>query len=343
MTCYTIVMKKNEIIYESLISKIQNKQFKVNTALPSEEELGKYYLASRVTIRKALSKLEQDGYIRKQQGKGSIVIRSNVKSKTVLLIIPDVFRYIFSDLIKGIEFTLRSQNISLLIANSFNNQSIERSIIRNHIDIVDAIIFEPAQVNNTNYKQSKTYQKLMSKPTICINSKIPNIDLHSLLLDDQKNMELVSDYVLSQNINKALILAKTDDFQGSARLRGIKQAFSKTSIDYLIVEFSTENELKKLEDFAFLYTHYKPDCLMFYNDEYAYKLMTTYDINPFADNVLVTGFDNTEYSNRSPYSFISPNHPKKQMGIDAANMIIQLLDNKQVESIVYKPDINFNK
>ncbi len=342
-TCYTITMKKNEIIYNEMVENIETELYALNKVLPSEKRLCDEYKASRVTVRKALSNLEQNGYIRKQQGKGSIVIRNKIVSKTVLLVIPDVFRYIFSDLIKGIEFTLRSKNISLLIANSYNDQNIERSIIRNHIDKVDAIIFEPAQVNNTKYKASKTYQKFLSKPTICINAKIPDIPLPSITLDDKKNMELVTNYVLSQNKKKILILSKTDDLQGSARLEGIKSVLVGNSYDYKIVEFTTENEVQRLSDFSFLYFHYKPDCIMFYNDEYANKFMSKYNINPIVDNLLITGFDNTEYSNGQPYKFISPNHPKAQMGIDAANMIIDLLNDKPVDSIVYESEINFNK
>ncbi|MFV0393533.1 MAG: GntR family transcriptional regulator [Coprobacillaceae bacterium] len=336
-------MNKNEIIYSLIVENIEKEVYCKNSALPSEQKLCEVYKASRVTVRKALSNLERDGYIRKQQGKGSIVIRTHLTSKTVLLIIPDVFRYIFSDLIKGIEYTLRSKNISLLIANSYNDQNIERSIIRNHIDKVDAIIFEPAQVNSTKYKYSKTYEKLLSKPTICINSKIPNTYLHSLSLSDKEIMELVSNYVLSQNKKKILIFAKTDDLQGSARLHGIENILSKSSSNYLVVEFNTENEAEKLENLAFLYRNFKPDCIMFYNDEYAYKFLTNYNINPIVDDILITGFDNTEYSNGQPYRFISPNHPKGKMGIDAANMIIKMLDGEQVESKVYESDIDFNK
>lgn len=336
-------MKKYEIIYNEIADRIGRHEIKLNSTISSEQSLCSEFDASRVTVRKALEELEKDGYIRKQQGKGSIVIRDSIKSKTVLLILPNIFKYIFSEVIKGIEHQLRESNISLLIATSYNDQSIERGIIRHHIDMVDAIIFEPAQVNNTNYSKSKTYHKLLSKPTVCINSCIPEFRTPSLTLDDKKNLELVSNYILSKNVKRVLVLAKTDDAQGYSRLEGIKQVLGNSTVNSKIVEFTTDNESKKFEDFSFLYFHFKPDCIMFYNDEYAYKFMTNYNINPIMDNILVTGFDNTEYSNGHPFKFLSPNHPKGQMGIDAANMIIKMLEGEQVESKVYEPDIDFNK
>ncbi len=342
-TCYTKGMKKYEIIYNSILNDIQAGKLILNNCISSESELCTQFDTSRVTVRKALHELERDGYIRKKQGKGSIVVRNVRKSKTVLLVIPNIFKYIFSDLIKGIEETLREQNITLLIANSFNNQNIERNIIRSQIDSVDAIIFEPAQVANSRYGDSKTYNKLLSKPTVCINAAIPEFGLPYLILDDKKNMELVTKHIVSTNVKRILVMSKTDDLQGYSRLQGIKTILDQSKVDSKIVEFTTENEEKKFRDFSFLYFHYKPDCIMFYNDEYAYKFMSNYNINPVIDNLLITGFDNTEYSNGQPYSFISPNHPKAQMGIDAANMIIKLLDGEEVESKIYEPEINFDK
>lgn len=336
-------MKKYENIYNCILEDIQSNSLSINSYILSENELCTKFNTSRVTVRKALAELEKDGYIRKRQGKGSVVVHNIQKSKTVLLIIPNIFKYIFSDLIKGIEETLRDQNITLLIANSFNNQSIERNIIRSQIDAVDAIIFEPAQVNNTKYTKSKTYNKLLTKPTVCINATISEMNLPYLILDDKQNMIQVTNYLTSQNVKRILILAKSDDLQGYFRLEGIKSVLSNNSCDYKIVEFTTDNEIQRLSDFSFLYFHYKPDCIMFYNDEYANKFMSKYNINPIVDNILITGFDNTEYSNGQPYKFISPNHPKKRMGIDAANMIIDLLNEKPVDSIVYESDIDFNK
>ncbi len=334
-------MKKYEIIYRDIISEINSGKLGINEQLPTEHELAEHYNASRVTIRNALEKLEKDGYIRKHQGKGSVVIRRGGDALTVLLIIPNIFNYIFRDLVEGIEETLRAHNITLLLATSSNDQSIERLILKNHIDHIDGIILEPAQVENTKYQKSRTYRKLLTKPTLFINARIPTFKFPYLIVDDEQNTKRLTNYVLSQNVKRILILAKTDDTQGYLRLLGIKQILTKSDVDYLIVEFTTNNEHKKLEDFLFLYEQFKPDCLMFYNDDYAFKFLSTNNIDD--SKLLITGYDNTPYSNGMPYSFISPNHPKSVMGVDAAHAIIAMLEGELVQSKVYESDINFNK
>ncbi len=61
-------------IYEDLSSQIRAGKIKAESLLPSENDLAEVYSTSRETIRKALNRLAEDGYIHKVQGKGSIVL-----------------------------------------------------------------------------------------------------------------------------------------------------------------------------------------------------------------------------------------------------------------------------
>ena len=67
-------MSKYQMIYQDLLDKIKQRVIQPNTYLPSENELMKQYGASRDTVRKALNLLLQNGYIRKNKGKGSLVL-----------------------------------------------------------------------------------------------------------------------------------------------------------------------------------------------------------------------------------------------------------------------------
>lgn len=68
-------MKKYEQIYKDLEEKIRKEIYPANTVLPGEMQLCETYQASRDTIRKALNMLMNTGYIQKQQGRGSVVIK----------------------------------------------------------------------------------------------------------------------------------------------------------------------------------------------------------------------------------------------------------------------------
>lgn len=61
-------------IYEELAQAIDEKKYRVGEPLSSENDLAEQYNVSRETVRKALRRLRETGYIQKQQGKGSIVL-----------------------------------------------------------------------------------------------------------------------------------------------------------------------------------------------------------------------------------------------------------------------------
>ncbi len=60
-------------LYEILRKHILEGVYKEGDLLPSENELCQLYGMTRPTVRQSLSNLANDGYIRKHQGKGSIV------------------------------------------------------------------------------------------------------------------------------------------------------------------------------------------------------------------------------------------------------------------------------
>ncbi|WP_173918416.1 trehalose operon repressor [Halobacillus sp. Marseille-Q1614] len=62
------------LIYNDLVQKIQQGEFKAGDTLPSEHDLSEQFSTSRETLRKALNLLSQNGYIQKVRGKGSVVL-----------------------------------------------------------------------------------------------------------------------------------------------------------------------------------------------------------------------------------------------------------------------------
>lgn len=67
----TSIYKK---VYDDLVKEIESGKYAPDTLLPSENELAQYYGISRLTVRKALNLLSQNGYIQRIKGKGSIVL-----------------------------------------------------------------------------------------------------------------------------------------------------------------------------------------------------------------------------------------------------------------------------
>jgi GntR family transcriptional regulator len=63
-----------------LLRRIQDGNITPDKAIPSETELQERYGVSRITVRRALSDLASEGYISRQPGRGTFVLRSKLQT-----------------------------------------------------------------------------------------------------------------------------------------------------------------------------------------------------------------------------------------------------------------------
>jgi GntR family transcriptional regulator len=66
-------------VKEEIIRLIKEEKYKPNTLLPTESEFCEIFGVSRTTIRTALQQLSTEGYIYREQGRGTFVSESKVK------------------------------------------------------------------------------------------------------------------------------------------------------------------------------------------------------------------------------------------------------------------------
>ena len=76
-------------IANDMIARIAQEEWIIGGKLPSESELSEEYGASRVTVRQALAKLEADGLIDKQRGRGAF-LKANRRRNVLDLFLPQI-------------------------------------------------------------------------------------------------------------------------------------------------------------------------------------------------------------------------------------------------------------
>ncbi len=112
---------------EIIKSKIENKEWGVGFQIPTEGELCKMYGVSRVTVRAAILELVREGYLIRQQGKGTFVqkqISDNLRMLTSfseLMLEPEV---VFSTEVLARTTMMPVGNISTLLNTLPDNQVI---------------------------------------------------------------------------------------------------------------------------------------------------------------------------------------------------------------------------
>lgn len=68
-------------VYDKLFLMIKEGKFSLETKLPSEPDLAKMMGVSRMTLRQALSLLQEDGIVKNVRGKGNYIIKTEVSKE----------------------------------------------------------------------------------------------------------------------------------------------------------------------------------------------------------------------------------------------------------------------
>ncbi len=147
------------VVKQSILEQIQSGTLMPNDKLPSEEEYSAAFNVSGITIRKALSELANEGYIRRTKRKGTFVngnVTEESSSRLLALVLSaeDYFDISYMKIIKGAQSMAAEYNYSLIVEWSSNNLTQEAETIKKILDRnIDGFIiypYDPVKSNN-NY------------------------------------------------------------------------------------------------------------------------------------------------------------------------------------------------
>lgn len=137
-------------------------EWDVGSPLPSEHDLCVQLGISRGTLRQALAELERQGFVRREQGRGTFVIRGyrqqdhlDLPNRTIAFVVPYVRDSFVPTLLLGVEHAAREHGYSVLfhhVENSLTRQGqvleqLDRDGIRGIVLFpVDSVHVDPSLV-----------------------------------------------------------------------------------------------------------------------------------------------------------------------------------------------------
>lgn len=349
---------KYEIVKENIISWAIDGKYKPHQKIPTESEMMDLFKVSRHTIRKAISDLSSDHYLYRIQGSGIYMsdFKQNEsylkKNKNVGVLTTYISNYIFPDIIRGIENTLYDKSYSLLLSSTKNNIMFENRNLNNLLaHKIDGLIMEPTksayQNPNMGYLNNLVEQNI---PFIMINASYPQIEVPSLCVDDFKGGKMAAEYFFNLGHRNVMGIFKVDDLQGLHRMNGFISDCQKNDIllnqDHIITYLSEEtNSLLPDKIKNVISKNQHPTGVFCYNDEIAFMVVSiAHSLNlKVPEDISVIGFDDSQIARIMNPKLTTITHPKQKMGIDAAKLIIKLINNhnqfEDSDSIVYEPKL----
>ncbi|MBM7568444.1 DNA-binding LacI/PurR family transcriptional regulator [Paenibacillus sacheonensis] len=193
-----------ERIFETLRDEINERKYEAGDRVPSEKELGDEHGVSRITSKKALELLANEGYIIRQPGRGSFVADAAVKGAAaraagshpirhkprsaegkllIGLVITDFADSYGTALIYGMEEASRLNDAYLVLRRSFGNPANEAEAIQGLLELgVDGLIIFPAQ---GEYFNAEILKLVITKfPFILIDRHLKGVAAGSISTDN---------------------------------------------------------------------------------------------------------------------------------------------------------------
>lgn len=354
---------KHSIVREYILSKILDGTFSPHQKINSESELMEKFLVSRHTIRQAIGDLVNQGWLYSKQGSGTFCADKSKRQtkdsdmKNIAIITTYISDYIFSSIIRGAESYLSRNGYNVSLFSTNNNHKNEKEFLERVLILCpDGVIIEPTKsaIANPNLSLYLNLEKI-NIPYIMINAYYDELEPVSITIDDEKGGYLQTEHLIELGHENIIGFFKTDDLQGTRRMKGYLKAFRKHKIPInpkFIIPFDTSDKMTKpieaLNTLLSSDNNEKPTGIVCYNDELAIFLLNLLREKNIAvpEEISIVGYDDSFLAEATEVKLTTIEHPKIKMGEDSAKMIIDRIEKvnennqkNKLESIVYEPNL----
>ena len=341
---------KYKQVKEHIIGYIRDNSLNYNDPIKSEIELMKEFSVSRHTIRKAIGDLVNEGWLYKQQGRGTFVANTKQqapgKGKLVGVITTYIKDYIFPEIISGIEGVLSDQGYSIILGNTNNDIEKERAILKNMLKHnLSGLIVEPTKSIFPNHNDD-LFKQLQNQgvPILFIHATYQNVEASYIIEDDQKAGYIATKYLIEQGHQRIAGIFKQDDMQGHGRYSGYLKALRESDIDSQegdVLWYTTENrkQVVDLQNMKVIQQLIEGRTgIVCYNDQISIGLIQL--LSQFGKNVpkdlSLVSFDNSNMADAGEVKLTTIAHPKSQLGKRAASHLLGLIrqEKTSIEDII---------
>lgn len=200
-----------KIVYNDLKTKISQRILNNGEKLDSEEEMTQQYGVSAITVKKALSMLAEEGFIRRVRGKGSFVTddflqraMTGVQIKAAPLI-GAVFEHVSSSfglqMLYEMERLTRKAGYRLFPCFSYGKRDLEIEAIRYLTEIgVSGLLIMPA--HGKHYNREILRLVLEDFPIVLIDKKMEGIPVVSVRGDGEESVRKLVRYLAGKGRKK---------------------------------------------------------------------------------------------------------------------------------------------
>lgn len=225
-------------VYWDLRKKIEAGVYPEGFQVPTEAELEKLYNVSRITIKRALGQLAQEGCIERIPGRGSFVLprerwsaqgrAENARPKPLLGFVAQGIGASYGmRLLIGVESAAAEAGLSLLLRLTGGDRDKEEAAIKEMVarGCLGLVLFP---VNGEVYSPSLLQAYLSGLPVVLVDRYFPGLEIPSVSSDNRAGARLATDHLLDLGHREILLLSPRpyNTISIEDRVKGYVDAFT---------------------------------------------------------------------------------------------------------------------
>jgi DNA-binding LacI/PurR family transcriptional regulator len=315
-------MNTPEITVKDIASKLRISPSTVSRALNGHEDV------SPETKDKVMEMARQLNYSPNHAARS---LRTH-RTRTLGLVVPEISKHFFSNVLSGIQEYASSLNYSIVISQSLESFSMEQNHLQQLVSArADGILISLS--NETNHGEH--LRKLLDRdiPIVMFDRVLEDLPVSKVVVDDQKASFQAVEYLIKTGCKRiAFIGGLTGLYVSKEREAGYRQALTMHGLpidEELIVHCNNLNRSPREEVTKLLQRTNKLDAIFCLNDPIAIEVMQVvkeWNLK-IPEDISLIGFTNEPTSYYIEPSLTTVSQPAYEMGKTAVSLLIEQLEN----------------
>ncbi|MEI8094574.1 MAG: GntR family transcriptional regulator [Spirochaetales bacterium] len=340
----------SEPLYLQMANLLRNRilsgELKVNERIEPELELSQLHGLSRGTVREALDLLEEEGFLRRIQGKGTFVLHKDPRDKSSIIgvVMPYLKDQMIVRILLGLEKTLQENGYNFILCHSNSDLELERKQLeRLQRQGTAGIILFPTSLQ----AEGDLVTNLLGEnfPLVLVDRRIAGLKADFVGMDNFAGAyQAVSSLLDAGHQNIACVVPPDRPTSILDRIRGYETAMqdrglfplaavslagSGTAGDDGIPHYSAD-DLAPIERLMNLKA--SPDALFCGNDFIAIGILHHLQEKgvQIPEDVALIGFDDTSYAGFPSVQLSTVSQPSAEIGRVAAELLLERIKNPEL-------------
>lgn len=266
--------------------------------------------------------IEKHGFQPNLQARSMVTRQTNM----VAVLLPDIANPFFSEIVRGIERTLRANELNVFLMTTEEDVALENSFLHlSQTYNVDGMILCSPRLDEANLR------KLIPKisPVVLLNRNVETDGAACVVVDANYGGYAATKYLIEKGHTKiGIIVGPPRAYSNIQRLEGYKKALQDFNIPLesdLIMQVESDN--KGVYQITEQLVKQQVTAITTYNDlAAAYVIQACTDLKlSVPDDISVIGFDGIEFTQFMNPSLTTMSLPLFEIGYTIANILIKMI------------------